>query len=170
MFFIGVIISSGMGVNNLELPAIPGCNVVLHVISFKRPPSPADAELIKEAAHELLEDGADVVCLIGSSRGVAPAQLALSEEPGIFDKYAAIGGAGGPVWGVEEFIKVVDCPVLQMAGEDEQERLLERMDLLHYYLQKYRRQSDMRRYPGGHGFIAESREAQEDLALFICDR
>ena len=169
MFTIGIVISAGMGVQHLDrLPAIPGCDVIVDVIAFSSPPSPADSPRIKAAAYELQDEGADIVCLIGSSRGVAPAQLALSEEPELFDRYVAISGTGGPVWGVEDFIRGVTCPVLQMAGEDEQERLLERMDLLHFYLQKYGRESEMQRYPGRHGFLVDSKEAQRDLVNFLC--
>ena len=169
MFIVGVVISTGMGINNLDFTdAFPSCEVKVSEVVFQDRPEPSDYLLVVEAARELESQDIDFICLIGSSRGVGPAQLALAETPELFDKYVAISGAGGPFWGVEEFIRSVSCPVLQMAGEDEQENMLRRMDLLNFYLQNYGHDAEFNYYPGKHGFLSESREAQKDLNNFIC--
>ena len=162
---LGLILCSGPGVDKVDIPYIPGVEV--HTLALAAPPTRETADILTCWAMGMADRGVDRVALIGSSRGVAPSQLAITQYPGLFNGgYVAISGFGGANWGLANFSP--ETSVLLQAGGDEDETLLSGMALTNYLLSSNGHDSTFQVYEDeSHGFLGDNVYAQEVLFWFL---
>lgn len=168
---VGLIISTGRGIHEATLPEpdeFAPLKIEARLFQWDQP-TPTDCEQIIDEALRMREDGVERIALIGSSKGVPVAQLAVAACPELFNGgYLAVSGAGGPAWGLDAFPDSVRTPVLQMRGECERGRFAGLMSIIDRRIASAGGDSRVQVFDGQqHGFINRSREAQGVLISFV---
>lgn len=162
---LGVILSTGVGVDRIQPPDMPFLAVRSARWSHVRP---EDSQVISSWAVAMRNTGVKSLGLVASSKGVPVAQKAASESPKSFNGgIVFVSGAGGPEWKPYQFSTRVLTPVLLMCGLDESDRMIYRMDILNNLLLNHDKEACLRFYDGKHGFLAENEEAQSDMREFL---
>ena len=168
---VGLIISAGRGAQEITMPPpedFAPLQVDVRLFTWDDP-KPIDCEEIIDEALRMRDAGVERIALIGSSKGVPVAQLAVAACPDLFNGgYLAVSGAGGPHWGLEAFPDSVRTPVLQMRGGRERGRFAGLMSIIDRRIASAGGAAKLRVYAGEkHGFINRSRAAQTHLVTFF---
>ena len=162
---LGIVLSTGLGVERIDPPDVPGIEVKSARWGHVRP---EDSSLLVEWSRGMRNGGVSSVALVAASRGVPVAQKSVPESDGAYNGGVVfVSGAGGPAWSPYQFARDVSTPGFLMCGVDESDRVLYRMDMLNNLLLSQGKETCLKQYDGNHGFLADNEEAQSDMRGFL---
>tara|TARA_Y100000310_G_C20454360_1_gene702320 strand:- start:83 stop:694 length:612 start_codon:yes stop_codon:yes gene_type:complete len=172
---LGIIFSAGPASRNVnpEDLGLPD-SVTLQIISWTRPDPEFAPRQLLAVAEEMEVAGIEAIAMVGSSRGVGPAQSAVAIGPDdmFLGGYVAISGAAlagldRDPWNYTTFLNSVQPPVFQMYGDNDLRGIEKKMLKVGGHLSKMEHPITTIEYEGTHGFLARNETAQRTLKEYL---